>query len=101
MSKKASPEKEFYRGLDELTDKAEEEGASLQNILEILTIHGLNTFLRDSDNSFCCATDMMLRIFSRWYKLNHDQYSASSCENDECFTSIMDDDEDSSSSLIH
>lgn len=95
-----SSKDKFYKDLLVLTEVTINEGVALEDILEVLTLHGLNTYLRNPDNSFCCATDLMLNIFGQWYSHSHER-SMATCEEDECLCDVAEEDEEKTNSTMH
>lgn len=95
-----TPKEQFYKDLLKITEKAMNENVPVEDLMEILTLHGLNTFMRDSDNSFCCATDVLLQILSQWYTSSHEQ-SMSSSDEDDCLCGVSCDDDEKNKKTMH
>ncbi len=89
-----SPRERFYRDLVAITERAINEKVALDDMLEVLMLHALSTFLRDSSNSFCCATDIVLQILSTWYTKCHED-SMGVDDSEECSCSAEDEDSNS------
>ena len=95
-----SPKEQFYKDLLKITEKAINESVPVEDLMEILTLHGLNIFLRDPDNSFCCATDVILQLLSQWYTNSHEQ-SMTANDDEECLCNTACDDDEKSKRTMH